>query len=122
MDTDPFYRVRVAKRKEKVKSKGNGKTKNPKGKMHWKLKDSFNPFIMNEINKTLSQLLSMLRTAESNTKGWIQIHSIKSAKRKERKVIRSKVNGKTKTKGKWIETHGDISKDGKCFHHEKSGQ
>ena len=66
---------------------------------------------MNEINKTLSQLLSMLRTAESNTKGWIQTHSIKSAKRKERKVIRSKVNGKTKTKGKWIETHGDISKD-----------
>ena len=57
----------------------------PKGKMHWKLKDSFNPFIMNEINKTLSQLLSMLRTAESNTKGWIQIHSIESAKRKERK-------------------------------------
>ena len=77
---------------------------------------------MNEINKTLSQLLSMLRTAESNTKGWIQIHSIESAKRKERKVIRSKVNGKTKTKGKWIETHGIISKDGKCFHHEKSGQ
>ena len=48
------------------------------------------------MNETLSQLLSMLRTAESNTKGWIQIHSIKSAKRKERKVIRSKVNGKTK--------------------------
>ena len=23
-----------------------------------------------------------------------------------------------KTKGKWIETHGDISKDGKCFHYE----
>ena len=45
----------------------------------------------------------MLRTAESNIKGWIQIHSIESAKQKERKVIKSKVNGKTKTKGKRIE-------------------
>ena len=50
--------------------------------------------------KTLSQLLGMLRTAESNIKGWIQIHSIESAKQRERKVIKSKVNGKTKAKGK----------------------
>ena len=41
----------------------------------------------------------MLRTAKSNIKGWIQIHPIGSAKQK-RKVVKSKVNGKTKTKGK----------------------
>ena len=49
----------------------------------------------------------MLRTAESNIKGWIQIHSIGSAKRKEKekKIVKSKGNGKTKTqREKCIET------------------
>ena len=36
---------------------------------------------------------------------------------KERKVIKSKVNGKTITKG--LKPNGNISKDGKCFHYEK---
>ena len=41
----------------------------------------------------------MLRTVESNIKGWIQIYSIGSAKRKEneKKIVKSKGNGKTKT-------------------------
>ena len=39
---------RSEKEKEKVKSKGNGKTKTQKEKC---IEDSFNPFIMNEINK-----------------------------------------------------------------------
>ena len=61
----------------------------------------------------------MLRTAESNIKGWIQIHSIESAKQRERKVIKSKVNGKTKNQRKnGLKPYRDISKDGKCFHYE----
>ena len=62
----------------------------------------------------------MLRNAESNIKGWIQIHSIESAKQRKEKVIKSKVNGKTKTKG--LKPNGNISKYGKCFHYEMSGQ
>ncbi|KAK8600677.1 hypothetical protein V6N12_050530 [Hibiscus sabdariffa] len=69
------------------------------------LQDSFKPFVlnfnMNEINKTLPQLLGMLRTAE---------------------VAKSKGNGKTKAKGKnALKPKEGISKDGKCFHCEKSG-
>ena len=48
---------------------------------------------MIENNKTLPQLLDMLRTVESNIKGWIQTHSIGSAKRKGK--------GKGKVKGQW---------------------
>ena len=57
----------------------------------------------------------MLRTTESNIKGWIQIHSIESAKPKERKVIKSKVNGKTKTKENGLKLNRNISKDESVF-------
>ncbi|KAK8583636.1 hypothetical protein V6N12_067899 [Hibiscus sabdariffa] len=72
------------------------------------LPDSFKPFVlnfnMNEINKTLP-------------------HSPRSEKkRKEKKVAKSKGNGKTKAKGKnALKPKDGISKDGKCFHCEKSG-
>ncbi|KAK9025078.1 hypothetical protein V6N11_064977 [Hibiscus sabdariffa] len=66
------------------------------------LPDSFNQFMlnfnMNEINKTLSQLLGMLRTAESNKKrnGSKSILKVRTAKRKGKKVAKSKGIGKTK--------------------------
>ncbi|KAK8634247.1 hypothetical protein V6N13_015075 [Hibiscus sabdariffa] len=92
------------------------------------LPDSFKPFVlnfnMNEINKTLPQLLGMLRTAEGDMKkgGSKSILVVREAKRKEKKVTKSKGNGKTKAKGKnALKPKDGISKDGKCFHCEKSG-
>ncbi|KAL4323794.1 hypothetical protein GQ457_11G030890 [Hibiscus cannabinus] len=70
------------------------------------LPDSFNQFVlnfnMNEINKTLPQLLGMLRTAESNMKkgGSKSILMVREAKGKGKKVVKSKGIGKTKPKGK----------------------
>ncbi|KAK8594308.1 hypothetical protein V6N13_126117 [Hibiscus sabdariffa] len=87
------------------------------------LPDSFNQFVlnfnMNEFNKTLPQLLGMLRTAESNMKrgGSKSILMVCEAKRKEKKVAKSKGVGKTKSKGKEaLKPKGGVSKDGKCFH------
>ncbi|KAL4280550.1 hypothetical protein GQ457_03G017310 [Hibiscus cannabinus] len=76
------------------------------------LPDSFNQFVlnfnMNEINKTLPQLLGMLKTAEAKGKG--------------KKVAKSKGIGKTKPKGKEaLKPKGGISEDGKCFHCGKPG-
>ncbi|KAK8685710.1 hypothetical protein V6N13_124747 [Hibiscus sabdariffa] len=92
------------------------------------LPDSFNQFVlnfnMNEINKTLPQLLGMLRTAESNMKkgGSKSILMIREAKRKGKKVAKSKGIGKTKPKGKnALKPKGGISKEGKCFHCDKPG-
>ncbi|KAK8597286.1 hypothetical protein V6N12_065757 [Hibiscus sabdariffa] len=92
------------------------------------LPDSFKPFVlnfnMNEINKTLPQLLGMIRTAEGDMKkgGSKSILVVHKAKRKEKKVAKSKGNGKTKAKGKnALKPKDGISKDGKCFHCEKSG-
>ncbi|KAL4362500.1 hypothetical protein GQ457_04G017000 [Hibiscus cannabinus] len=75
------------------------------------LPDSFNQFVlnfnMNEIKKTLPELLGMLRTAESNMKkgGSKSIIMVREAK-KGKKVEKSK---------------GGISKDRKCFYCEKFG-
>ncbi|KAL4362694.1 hypothetical protein GQ457_04G021260 [Hibiscus cannabinus] len=92
------------------------------------LPDSFNKFVlnfnMNEINKTLPQLLSKLRTAKSNmkkggSKSFLMVHE---AKRKGNKVAKSKVIGKTKPKGmNALKTKGGISKEVKCFHCDKPG-
>ncbi|KAK8660946.1 hypothetical protein V6N13_051851 [Hibiscus sabdariffa] len=89
------------------------------------LPDSFSQFIlnfnMNEIEKTLPQLLGMLRTAEGNMKkgGSKSVLMVREAKgkRKGKKVPKSKGNGKTKPKGKEaLKPKGGVSKDGKCFH------
>ncbi|KAK8689920.1 hypothetical protein V6N13_088627 [Hibiscus sabdariffa] len=92
------------------------------------LSGSFKPFVlnfnMNEINKTLPQLLGMLRTAESDMKkdGSKSILLVREAKGKRKKVAKSKGSGKTKAKGKNVlKPKGAISKDGKCFHCNKSG-
>ncbi|KAK8977411.1 hypothetical protein V6N11_049540 [Hibiscus sabdariffa] len=79
---------------------------------------------MNEINKTLPQLLGMLRTAESNMKkgGSKSVLMVRVAKEKGKKVAKSKGSGKTKPKGKdALKPTGGISKDGKCFHCGKTG-
>ncbi|KAL4377544.1 hypothetical protein GQ457_02G033680 [Hibiscus cannabinus] len=90
------------------------------------LPDSFSQFIlnfnMNEIEKTLPQLLGMLRTAEGNMKkgGSKSVLMVREAKGK--KVAKSKGNGKTKPKGKEaLKPKGGVSKDGKCFHCGKTG-
>ncbi|KAK8656474.1 hypothetical protein V6N13_098424 [Hibiscus sabdariffa] len=92
------------------------------------LSDSFNQFVlnfnMNEIYKTLPQLLGMLRTTESNMKksGSKSILMVRVAKGKGKKVVKSKGIGKTKPKGKnALKTKGGISKEGKCFHCDKPG-
>ncbi|KAK8669723.1 hypothetical protein V6N13_107147 [Hibiscus sabdariffa] len=92
------------------------------------LSDSFNQFVlnfnMNEINKTLPQLLGMLRTAKSNIKkgGSKSILMVREAKGKGMKLAKLKGIGRTKPKGKnALKPKGGISKDGKCFHCEKPG-
>ncbi|KAK8652096.1 hypothetical protein V6N13_061120 [Hibiscus sabdariffa] len=90
------------------------------------LLDSFKPFvlnfIMNEINKTLPQLLGMLRTAESDLKKNGSKSIVHEAKRKGKKKAKSKGNGESKPKGKIaLKPEKGISKDGKCFHCNKTG-
>ncbi|KAK8521659.1 hypothetical protein V6N12_031550 [Hibiscus sabdariffa] len=89
------------------------------------LPDSFSQFIlnfnMNEIEKTLPQLLGMLRNAEGNMKkgGSKSVLMVREAKGKGKgkKVAKSKGIGKTKPKGKEaLKPKGRVSKDGKCFH------
>ncbi|KAK8557825.1 hypothetical protein V6N12_010049 [Hibiscus sabdariffa] len=89
---------------------------------------SFKPFVlnfnMNEINKTLPQLRGMLQTVECDMKkdGSKSILLVREAKGKGKKVTKSKGSGKTKAKGKNVlKPKGAISKDGKCFHCNKSG-
>ncbi|KAL4340295.1 hypothetical protein GQ457_08G031950 [Hibiscus cannabinus] len=89
---------------------------------------TFNQFMlnfnMNEINKTLPQLLGMLRTAEGNMKkgGSKSILMVREAKGKGKKMEKSKGIGKTKPKGKdALKSKGGISKEEKCFHCYKSG-
>ncbi|KAL4367182.1 hypothetical protein GQ457_05G023760 [Hibiscus cannabinus] len=94
------------------------------------LPDSFSQFIMNfnmnEIEKTLPQLLGMLRTVEGSmkkggSKSVLMVHEVKG-KGKRKKVAKSKGNGKTKPKGKEaLKPKGGVSKDGKCFHCGKTG-
>ncbi|KAK8650339.1 hypothetical protein V6N13_139984 [Hibiscus sabdariffa] len=91
------------------------------------LLDSFKPsvlnFIMNEINKTLPQLLGMLRTTENDLKmnGSKSILIVHKTKRKEKKKAKSKGNGESKPKEKIaLKLEKGISKDGKCFHCNKT--
>ncbi|KAK8597116.1 hypothetical protein V6N12_065592 [Hibiscus sabdariffa] len=90
------------------------------------LPDSFKPFVlnfnMNEIHKTLAQLLSMLRTVESDLEknGSKSILMVREAKGK--KKAKSKGNGKSKPKGKdALKPEKGISKEAKCFYYEKYG-
>ena len=79
------------------------------------LPDSFNQFVinfnMNEINKTLPQLLGMLRTAESNMKKDGSKSILMVRKDKEKKVAKPKGKGKSKPKGKEaLKPKGGVSK------------
>ncbi|KAK8621888.1 hypothetical protein V6N13_097516 [Hibiscus sabdariffa] len=92
------------------------------------LPDSLNQFMlnfnMNEINKSLPQLLGMLRTGEGNMKksGSKSILMVLKDKEKGKKVAKSKGSGETKPKGKnALKPKGGISKEGKCFHCDKFG-
>ncbi|KAK8597135.1 hypothetical protein V6N12_065611 [Hibiscus sabdariffa] len=74
--------------------------------------------------QTLPQLLGMLRTAESDLKKNVSKSTlmIRKAKGKGKKVAKTMGNGKTKPKGKKaLKPKGGISKEGKCFHCDKSG-
>ncbi|GMI71486.1 hypothetical protein HRI_000817900 [Hibiscus trionum] len=92
------------------------------------LLDSFNQFVlnfnMNEINKTLPQLLGMLRTAEINLKkvGPKPVLMVRKGKKKGKSTEKSKGDGKTKTDGKEaLKPKKGIKKDIKCFHCGKTG-
>ncbi|KAK8582336.1 hypothetical protein V6N13_032090 [Hibiscus sabdariffa] len=92
------------------------------------LSDSFNQFVlnfnMNEINKTLPQLLAMLRTTEGNMKkgGSKSILMVREAKGKGKKVAKSKGIGKTKPKGKEaLKPKGGMSRRLKQLEHQFQG-
>ncbi|KAG8497104.1 hypothetical protein CXB51_008305 [Gossypium anomalum] len=95
------------------------------------LPDSYSQFVlnfnMNEIDKTLPQLLSMLRTAEGNTKkvGPKPILMVRNNKGKGKAKIPTKPKGKSKPnlgKGKAaLKPKGRVSKEGNCFHYGVTG-
>ncbi|KAK8632197.1 hypothetical protein V6N13_028974 [Hibiscus sabdariffa] len=90
------------------------------------LSDSFKPFFlnfnMNEIKKTLPQLLGMLRTVESDLTKNGSKSILMFRKAKGKKKTKSKGNGKSKPKGKdALKPEKGISKDEKCFHCDKTG-
>ncbi|KAG8489272.1 hypothetical protein CXB51_017288 [Gossypium anomalum] len=90
------------------------------------LPDSYSQFVlnfnMNEIDKTLPQLLSMLRTAEGNMKkvGPKPILMVRNNKGKGKAKVPTKPKGKGKPnlgKGKaTLKPKGGVSKEGNCFH------
>ncbi|KAK8680516.1 hypothetical protein V6N13_109459 [Hibiscus sabdariffa] len=79
---------------------------------------------MNEINKTLPQLLGMLRTAEGDMKksGSKSIIVVREAKRKEKKVAKSKGVGKAKHKGKIESALSILKRSGKLKQSEHQSQ
>ncbi|KAK5785585.1 hypothetical protein PVK06_040185 [Gossypium arboreum] len=90
------------------------------------LLESYSQFVlnfnMNEIDKTLPQLLSMLRTAEGNMKkvGPKPILMVHNNKSKGKAKVLTKPKGKGKPnlgKGKaTLKPKGGVSKEGNCFH------
>ncbi|KAG8481016.1 hypothetical protein CXB51_025737 [Gossypium anomalum] len=99
-------------RQESLSNLGFPLTKSWPLMLFWQsLPDSYSQFVlnfnMNEIDKTLPQLLSMLRTAEGNMKkvGPKPILMVRNNKGK------GKAKVPTKPKGK-----GGVSKEGNCFH------
>ncbi|KAG8492837.1 hypothetical protein CXB51_010063 [Gossypium anomalum] len=90
------------------------------------LPDSYSQFVfnfnMNEIDKTLPQLLSMLRIAKGNMKkaGSKPILMVRNNKGKGKAKISTKPKGKGKPnlgKGKAaLKPKGGVSKEGNCFH------
>ncbi|KAL4333478.1 hypothetical protein GQ457_07G012200 [Hibiscus cannabinus] len=90
------------------------------------LLNSFKPFVLNfniiEINKTLPQLLGMLRTVKGNMQKNNSKSIIIVREANGKKTTKSKGNGKSKPKTKDAFKHEKgISKDRKCFYCEKSG-
>ncbi|KAG8472690.1 hypothetical protein CXB51_034600 [Gossypium anomalum] len=90
------------------------------------LPDSYSQFVLNfninEIDKTLPQLLSMLRTAEGNMKkvGPKPILMVRNNKGKGKAKVPTKPKGKGKPnlgKGKaTLKPKGRVSMEGNCFH------
>lgn len=93
------------------------------------LPDSYNQFIMNynmnEIDKSLPDLLNMLRTAEQDiNKGKGKTILMVQGKGKGKKsTSRSKTKGKTKpkSKNKALKPKGGVAKEGTCFHCGETG-
>ncbi|KAK8593591.1 hypothetical protein V6N12_045668 [Hibiscus sabdariffa] len=72
--------------------------------------------------KMMGYIQTLEKLGDMNKGGSKSILVVREAKRKEKKVAKSKGNGKTKAKGKnALKPKDGISKDGKCFHCEKSG-
>ncbi|KAK8555327.1 hypothetical protein V6N12_009475 [Hibiscus sabdariffa] len=72
--------------------------------------------------KMMGYIQTLEKLGDMKKGGSKPILVVREAKRKEKKVAKSKGNGKTKAKGKnALKPKDGISKDGKCFHCEKSG-
>ncbi|XP_052485133.1 uncharacterized protein LOC128040425 [Gossypium raimondii] len=77
---------------------------------------------MNEIDKTLPQLLNMLRTAEGNMKkvGPKPILMVRNNKGKRKTKVQTKPKGKGRPKlrkgNAALKPKGGVSKEGNCFH------
>ncbi|XP_045791733.1 uncharacterized protein LOC123886462 [Trifolium pratense] len=97
------------------------------------LPESFNQFVLNftmsDMEKTLPQLLSMLRQAEQNLKSKGKSNHVlmigKGNHKKGNKVKGNKGKGKEVVKPKSapqaLKPTGGIAKEGKCFHCNKTG-
>ncbi|PNX85475.1 copia protein (gag-int-pol protein), partial [Trifolium pratense] len=85
-------------------------------------------FLMNDMDKSLPQLATMLRTAEKNMKGrgkTILMVNNGKPKWQQKKPTKPKGNGKgkavAKPSTKALKPIGGVAKEGKCFHCGKTG-
>ena len=96
------------------------------------LPESFNSFVqnflVNDMDKTLPQIATMLRTAEKNMKRKgkaILIVNNGKFKRHQKKPNKFKGNGKCKVVAKpstkALKPTGGVAKEGKCFYCNKNG-
>ena len=81
---------------------------------------------MNEIDKALLELLSMLRTAEQNLqktkpKTIMMVQKVKDkGKNKGKKKKDSKSKGRPMHKNDALKPKGEVVKEGKCFHYSET--
>ena len=89
------------------------------------LRESYNQFVlnynMNEIDKPLPELLSMLRTVELNLKKVKPNSILMVQKGKGKGKPKGKGKSQAKGKGKALKPKGGVAKDATCFHCGQTG-
>ena len=76
---------------------------------------------MNEIDKPLPELLSMLRTIELNLKKVKPNSILMVQKHKGKGKPKGKGKSQAKGKGKALKPKGGVAKDATCFHYSQTG-